>query len=405
MKVTNKVIIIGGGIAGASAGLFLKRLNFEVEIYEAYEKRTDIGGGLQIAPNGMKVMEELGLADVVLKKGVECSVMQFQNEKGKVLARVKQNAREKYGLPPVNIARSTFHEILVHEVEKNGIKIHYKKRLERIIEKEAGVIAIFKDGTETSGTFLIGADGVHSKTREYVVGNSPKPVYTGLLNVGGFAPASSIDEQRIHNEYPTYFTFGNKGFFGYTMCNKNNGEEVMWWSNIPEEKEMPREQLRLLKTEEIRQELLFLHKNWHPPIEHIIQQSSSIFISNIYDIDSLPNWSRKRVVLIGDAAHAMSPHAGQGASVALEDSMYVAKLIKDLNLPIEGIFKHFEAERKERAEKIMKTARRNGSGKKGVSPISSWFRDKILSILLPVFAGKGQDWIYNYEIKWDENSN
>ena len=63
--MTNKVIIIGGGIAGASAGLFLKRLNFEVEIYEAYEKRTDIGGGLQIAPNGMKVMEELGLADVV----------------------------------------------------------------------------------------------------------------------------------------------------------------------------------------------------------------------------------------------------------------------------------------------------------------------------------------------------
>lgn len=141
----------------------------------------------------MKVMAELGLADVVLKKGVECSVMQFQNEKGKVLARVKQNAREKYGLPPVNIARSTFHEILIHEVEKNGIKIHYKKRLERIIEKEAGVIAIFKDGTDTSGTFLIGADGVHSKTREYVVGNSPKPVYTGLLNVGRFAPASSID--------------------------------------------------------------------------------------------------------------------------------------------------------------------------------------------------------------------
>jgi 2-polyprenyl-6-methoxyphenol hydroxylase-like FAD-dependent oxidoreductase len=122
MKVTNKVIIIGGGIAGASAGLFLKRLNFEVEIYEAYEKRTDIGGGLQIAPNGMKVMEELGLADVVLKKGVECSVMQFLNEKGKVLARVKQNAREKYGLPPVNIARSTFHEILIHEVEKKWHK-------------------------------------------------------------------------------------------------------------------------------------------------------------------------------------------------------------------------------------------------------------------------------------------
>lgn len=139
----------------------------------------------------------------------------------------------------------------------------------------------------------------------------------------------------------------------------------MWWSNIPAEREISREQLRLQGTEEIRKELLNLHNNWHPPIEAIIKQSPSIFKSNIYDIDSLPNWSRNKVVLIGDAAHAMSPHAGQGASVALEDSMYLAKLIKDLNLPIERIFQRFEADRKRRAEKIIKTARRKRKREKG----------------------------------------
>ncbi|GFZ84925.1 hypothetical protein GCM10010978_26470 [Compostibacillus humi] len=176
----------------------------------------------------------------------------------------------------------------------------------------------------------------------------------------------------------------------------------MWWSNIPAEREISREQLRLQGTEEIRKELLNLHNNWHPPIEAIIKQSPSIFKSNIYDIDSLPNWSRNKVVLIGDAAHAMSPHAGQGASVALEDSMYLAKLIKDLNLPIERIFQRFEADRKTRAEKIIKTARRNGSGKKEIGPRAAWFRDRILSILFPLFAGKGQDWIHGYEIRWDK---
>jgi 2-polyprenyl-6-methoxyphenol hydroxylase-like FAD-dependent oxidoreductase len=399
--MNNKAIIIGGGIAGTSLALFLKKLNLESEIYEAYEKRTDIGGGFQIAPNGMKVMTSLGLADIVVKNGVVSSEMCFQNEKGKVLAQVKESGIDKYGVPSVNIARSTFHEILVDEVKKNGITIYYKKRLKKIMEEYGGVTAIFEDGTEARGSFLIGADGVHSKTREYVVENGPKPVYTGLQNVGGFAPFASLGKQLSNHESPTFFTFGRKGFFGYALCNKGQGEEVMWWSNILETREISREKLRISTTEEIKNELLMLHKNWHAPIENMIKQSPSIFKSNIYDIESLPNWSKNRVVLIGDAAHAMSPHAGQGASVALEDSMYLAKLIKDLNLPIESIFQRFEEDRKGRAEKIIKTARRNGSGKKELGPLASWFRDRFLSILLPKFAGKGQDWIHGYEINWD----
>ncbi|MBE4909237.1 FAD-dependent monooxygenase [Bacillus luteolus] len=395
-----KAIIIGGGIAGASMALFLNRLNIETEIFEGYEERSDIGGGFQIAPNGMKVLAELGLADVVLKKGVASSEMCFLNEKGKVLAHVKQNGGEKYGIPAVNIARSTFHEILVEEVRRKEVVINYNKRLNRVVESESGVTAVFEDGTEAHGSFLIGADGVYSRTREYIVENGPKPVYTGLQNVGGFAPIEALEKNLSLYESPTYLTFGRKGFFGYCLCNKGPGEEVMWWSNIPEPRELSKKQLRALGTEDIRKELLELHKNWHSPIENIIKKSPFIFKSNIHDIDRLPNWSRNRVVLIGDAAHAMSPHAGQGASVALEDSMYLAKLLMELDIPIESIFKCFEDDRKERAEKIIKTARRNGSGKKELSKVACWFRDRFLSILLPIFAGKGQEWIHGYEIKW-----
>lgn len=399
--MNKRVIIIGGGIAGTAVALFLKRLNIVPEIYEAYEKRTDIGGGFQIAPNGMKVMAELGLSEFVIKSGVISNEMCFQNEKGKVLAKVKQNASEKYGTPAINIARSTFHEILTEEVIKQGINIHYKKSLERIVEDEWGVTAIFEDGSEAYGEFLIGADGVRSKTREYVVKNGPKPVYTGLVNVGGFAPLSSLDKVLMLHESPTYLIFGKKGFFGYCLCNKGPGEEVMWWSNIPEERELSREEIKAQSPEEICDELLELHKGWHPPVENIIRQSTNIFKSNIYDIGSLPNWSKNRVVLIGDAAHAMSPHAGQGASVALEDSIVLAKLIRDEQLPIPSIFQKFEQERKKRAEKIVKTARRNGSGKKEISAVAAWFRDQFLSLLLPIFAGKGQDWIFNFDIRWD----
>ena len=395
-----KAIIIGGGIAGTSLALFLKRLNIDSEIYEAYGKRTDVGGGFQIAPNGMKVMAELGLADMVLKKGVISSDLCFQNEKGNVLADVKHDGLVKYGIPAVNIARSSFHEILVDEVVKQNIVIHYKKRLKMIMEKKAGVVAAFEDGTEAHGSFLIGADGVHSKAREYVSDSGIKPVYTGLLNVGGFAPAAALGTHLPSSESPTFMTFGRKGFFGYCLCNKAPGEEVMWWSNIPIEKELTNQQLQSIGTEQIRDELLVLHKEWHSPIEDIIKMSPSIFKSNIHDIENLTSWTKNRVLLIGDAAHAMSPHAGQGASVSLEDSMYLAKLIKDSEGSIESIFTRFEKDRKKRADKIIQVARRNGSGKKELSPVGSWFRDRFLSLLLPVFAGKGQDWIHGYEINW-----
>lgn len=400
--MSQKGIIIGGGIAGTSVALFLKRLNLDVEIYEAYEKRTDVGGGFQVAPNGMRVMAELGLASAVIQEGVESTVMCFQNHKGEVLANVDQDGRKKYGIPSVNIARSTFHEILVDEVGRNGIPIYYQKRLKKIIQTDTEVRAIFEDGTEATGSFLIGADGVHSKTRKYVVENGPRPFYTGLQNVGGFAPARSFSGLQSYSQSTTYLTFGRKGFFGYCFCNKGPEEEVMWWSNIPENRELSREELRQFGTEDIKKELFELHKDWHAPIESIIQQSSAIFKSNIYDIDHLPRWSKNKVVLIGDAAHAMSPHAGQGASVALEDSMYLAKLVKDSNLPMEQIFQQFEQDRKARAEKIIKTARRNGSGKKELGAIACWFRDRFLRLMLPIFAGKGQDWIHSYQIDWEQ---
>lgn len=398
-----KGIIIGGGIAGTAAALFLKRLNIKTEIYEAYERRSDVGGGFQIAPNGMRIMAELGLINAVLQKGVESSAMCFLNQHGKILAHVSQDGRRKYGLPSVNIARSAFHEILVEEVRKNEIPIFYTKRLTKIIENNKEVTAVFDDGTEARGSFLIGADGVHSKTREYVLKQGPKPMYTGMQNVGGFAPANSLRKQQLCIPSTTYFTFGRKGFFGYALCNKGSEEEVMWWSNIPEKKEFSRDELRKLRTEDIKAELRSLHNHWHEPIESIIQQSTSIFKSNIYDVDHLPKWSKNKVVLIGDAAHAMSPHAGQGASVALEDSMYLAKLLKDYQLPIERIFQKFESDRKKRVEKIIKTARRNASGKKELSAVASWFRDRFLTILLPLFAGEGQDWIHRYQIDWDSN--
>lgn len=402
MDKNKQVIIVGGGIAGLTVALFLKKIGINAGVFEAYPYRKDIGGGLQIAPNGMNVIKTLGLGNKVIKNGVLGLAKCFQNSKGKVLTHFESEALTKYGEDAVNIARSTFHQILVDETEREGIEIHYEKRLKEITCTDNGkVTAHFEDGSASTGDFLIGADGIHSRTRQFVCPNGPTPKYTGLLNVGGFAPLSATHINKPTEETTTYFTFGRKGFFGYNLCNKGEGEEVMWWSNIPLQKEMTKEALRRVTAEELRRELMQIHKGWHDPIETIIRQTPDIFAGNIYDVESLPKWHHRRVLLIGDAAHAMSPHAGQGASIAMEDALYLAKLIKEKTGSIEDIFQLFKTERRDRAEKVVKQARRNGSNKQEIGPFVSWMRDRFLAVMLPVFDKKGQDWIYRYKISWN----
>ena len=112
------------------------------------------------------------------------------------------------------------------------------------------------------------------------------------------------------------------------------------------------------------------------------------------DVATLPTWSRGRTLLIGDAAHATSPHAGQGAAIALEDAMRLSCLLRDSE-EIAVTFARFEGERRPRAERIVARARRNGNQKRELSRISAWMRDQMLKVMLPLNKAS-QDWMYAY---------
>jgi len=122
---------------------------------------------------------------------------------------------------------------------------------------------------------------------------------------------------------------------------------------------------------------------------------------NIYDIQTLPVWHRDRVVLIGDAAHAVSPNAGQGASMALEDAIYLAKVLRESHGNHEGAFARFERDRKSRVERIVAEGRRRSSDKKSVSPFESALRNAMLAVFFNLFGERSQDWLYRYRIDWE----
>lgn len=400
------VLIIGGGIAGPSLALLLHQAGISSAVYEAYPEAEDIGGGLQIAPNGMQVLGQIGIAGRILAQGVVGEELSFENQNGAVLARVGNGRGQRYGFPAVQIARNALHKGLKDEAERLGVSIAYRKRLIDISSQCDGVVARFEDGALAEGTILIGADGVHSRTREIVLPDGPRPAYTGIVTVGGFAShpglvlASPLEMGRQH------MIFGREGFFGYGYFDPRNPSRVMWWSHLERAREPLKEEYMRWAIEQLRSELLERHHGWTQPVQTILRSATELMRGAVYDVASLPTWWKDRVLLIGDAAHAISPHAGQGASLALEDAMLLAKLLRERQGTHQGsheeTFARFMQARRARVEKVIAEARKRGDGKRVLTPAQAWVRDRFLSILLRARGERMNEWMYTYTIDWED---
>lgn len=396
------VLIIGGGIAGPALALLLEQAGISSAVYEAYPEADDIGGGLQIAPNGMRVLERIGIAEQLLSRGVAGEEFSFENQNGAVLARVGNGRARKYGIPAVQMARSVLHKALLQEAARRGIAIAHRKRLANLSCQGDGVVAKFEDGTAAEGSILIGADGINSRTREILFPEGPRPVYTGIFTVGGFASHSSlapVDEtamERLH------MIFGREGFFGYGHFDRQNPGRVMWWSHLERERLPSQQEYADWPIDELRKELLERHRGWHQPVQAILCSATELMRGPVFDMPSLPAWWRDRALLIGDAAHAISPHAGQGASLALEDAMLLAKLLRSQQSSVQETFAQFVRGRRARVEKVIAEARRRGDGKRVLTPGQAWVRDRIISILARVMGERMNEWMYSYTIDWED---
>ena len=393
MNKRPKALIIGGGIAGPVTAIFLQKAGIDAEVFEAWPYSTGIGGGLQIAPNGMHVLAEIGLASEMIRRGSIAESFDFYSQSGTRLGAVNQNMEARFGQPAVNMCRATLNEALVDKAWCANVELRFEKRLVAIEDRaDQPVIAYFADGSSAEGDFVIGADGVHSAVRGHVIPNGPKPFDTGLIGFGGFVPRSVIEDTPIGQRVLT--TFGQSGFFGYGFCSSAPTDGVMWWSTQPSHG-VDAAEFRAMSQDALRRHLRQFHAGWHDPIPRILDAAENIVVTDTLDVATLPTWSRKRTLLIGDAAHATSPHAGQGASLALEDAMRLGRLMLDRQ-ELGLTFQNFEAERRPRAEKIVALARRNGNSKREFSPTGAWIRDRMLKLLLPVTA-KGMDWMYRYD--------
>lgn len=389
------VLVVGGGVAGPALGLFLERAGISATVFEAYPESHGMGGGLGLGPNGVRVLDALGVADNLETHACPIATYRFRNDRGSVLAAFDLDAERRFGQPMLALPRAGVAEAVTREARRQGVSIVYEKRLVGLQQDASGVVAEFEDGTSARGDLLIGADGVNSTTRQLALPDSPQPDFTGMTGIGGFAPIALLP---AHEQQAMTFVFGSQGFFGFSGSGDG---QAMWWTNLPRSTPLTRTELQQTQTESLRRELLERFGAYFAPVPRLIEASDSIIQLNIFDIQSLPTWQAGRVLVLGDAAHAVSPNAGQGASLALEDAMLLARLMRDSS-DYRGAFAAFEAERKPRVQRIVAEGRRRGADKQLVSPVQAKVRELMLRVMLNAFGKHADDWVWRYAVDWQD---
>jgi 2-polyprenyl-6-methoxyphenol hydroxylase-like FAD-dependent oxidoreductase len=390
-----RAIVIGSGVAGPATALFLQRAGWEVEIFEAaHEPDTYAGLFLNVATNGLAVLDQLGLRDRLVAEGHPAPYMTMWSSTGKALGTVPNGPAGEPERGSVVVRRGILHRVLREAAQEAGIPITFGARLERIEQTDATVRAFFGDGRTVTGDVLVGADGVGSPTRRHIDPDAPAPAYAGLVGLGGFADVPDL----APTPGAQHMLFGRRSFFGWLV--RDDGE-VYWFANITRPA-ADRAALRSVPAEEWLATLHELHAGDPYPVPQILEHATGeVGGYPIDDLAHVPNWSRGRVVGVGDAVHATSPSAGQGASLALEDAITLARCLRDM-LDHSAAFAEYQRLRQPRAEAVVGYAQAINKQKRVTkSRLGIAIRDA----MLPMFLKKARDdtrndWLYNHEIEW-----
>ncbi|NUR70893.1 MAG: FAD-dependent monooxygenase [Hamadaea sp.] len=390
-KIRN-ALIIGGGVAGPVLAMALQKAGIDSVVYEAYAGTADgKGGGLSIAPNGMEALKVIDADEPVRALGKPMTGIVLQDWKGDRLG--------EFGNPP-GIAPMLFmfrHEVyraLLDEAAKRGIRIETGKRLVDAVETTDGVTARFADGTEATGDILIGADGIRSVTRKLIDPNAPEPAYTGLISFGALIPQPGVPSTGGKMNMP----FGKKGFFGYQVF---DDDTAVWFVNLPNPEPLTLAQVKETPAEEWLRRLPPLYAEDRTPAADLIARTAPeelILVGPMEKMPRVPKWSRGRLVLVGDSVHAPSSSSGQGASLAIESAIELARCLRDL--PYDEAFSAYEQTRRPRVERVIAATDRKNAAK-AAGPVMRVINAWAIKAFARMAKPEKMAWVFQNRIDWD----
>ena len=347
------VIIVGAGIGGLVSALCLDAKGHKVKIYEQAEILSELGAGIQLSPNATKVLNYLGLFKDLEPYIFEPNSFQFLNfSTGKVITERKlgEAIKKDFNSPNYDIHRADLQRVLLNKIKVKNINIHSNMKVTNVgNNKNSAFVEV--DGKEIQADLVIGADGIHSKVSDSLFGKK-EIIYTGNVAWRMLIPVEILPENLILPD-TTVWLGPNKHFVTYHVNGGKNlncvclVEQDGWFNESWSEKG---------EIEELKK----AYKGWNRTIETLLQHAdpNTLYKWALHDRLPMKQWSKGRIIVLGDAAHPMLPFLAQGAAMAIEDGAVLANCIDNFD-EVEEALKYFEKIRKPRTSYVQSAARRN----------------------------------------------
>ena len=343
------VVVIGGGLGGLFAANALIAQDLRVSVFEQAPALGEVGAGVFLTPNSVRQLERVGLGQAVEKRGARVgSGSRYFRQDGTVIAPVQVTDSSGWNAT-FGMHRADLIEILASALPADVVHVGHRCIA---LEQDAETARLsFENGTVIECDLVIAADGIHSTLRPYVFPPS-RPVFSGSVAYRGVLAHESVQDWAA-DAWMMWLGKG-KHFLTFPM---RAGTLINFVGFVPADDEMKESWSAPGDPDALRREF----SGWDSRIESLLQKVQATFRSALYDREPLPTWTRGRLTLLGDAAHPMLPHLGQGANQSIEDGMALATILAraDGATAPEALLA-YERLRRERVAQVQRGARENG---------------------------------------------
>ena len=370
MKKKLSVAVVGAGMGGLAVAATLRRVGIDVQVYEQAARFGRIGAGIQMMPNSMKVLRGIGIEERLR----ETSFAPFShlNRDGYTgeITRELPMPESLYNAPYLCMHRADLHDGLASAVPAEIV--HLGKKLVGLDQKAGQAMLRFEDGTSATADAVVGADGVHSIVRDIIVGPDA-PIHKGRIAYRAVFQASLMGGFDIGNSRTKWWGSDRHIVIYYTTKAKS---EVYFVTSVPEPAEWLTKESWSAKGDV--KELRAAYDDFHQDVRKVLSACPDCHKWAILEREPLRRWSDGRVVLLGDAAHPMTPYMAQGAATSIEDAAILARCLEAVaGDDIEDAFKRYEAHRKPRTSVVQ-----------AISSANTWMAPK---------AEADTNWLYGYD--------
>ena len=388
------VLIAGAGIGGLTAALSLLERGFRVSVFERVSELKEIGAGFHCTPNGSRVLYGLGLGPAIDKVAVRLAdrdIKLWNTGRTWQLAGHGSDSEKRYGAPYLCFHRGDLHSILVEAVRRRQPDaIRVGTRVTGCAQDSGGVKLQIENSPEIEADALVGADGVHSIVRKTLFGPD-NAVFTGEIAWRGLIPIRSLPE-RMQGMVTSNWIGPHGSVSVYPV---RAGTLVNFVGLVERDDWRVESWIEQGETDECVRDF----RGWHEDIHLMIRKIEQPFKWALFRRTPMPQWSKGRATLLGDACHAMVPYLGQGANMAFEDACVLARCLENVLDPVSALMRYEAARRSRASEIVVQSSQQSkrihdrvlADPEKAVGYVeANWAPERI----------KGRyDWIFNYDAR------